>query len=766
MLRRRFPPSSLHRLHMQSDFNTISGGGGKGGAANKAPVVLQCDNLSKSHAEVAQFKDVSLAVTRGQCVALIGPNGTGKSTLLKCLAGVDTSDGGTVRIGNGYKLIYVEQDVSLDGFGYDLLFRFFPPLLRYYQVLHHPDQFSTDQADEISQEVFLTEAGEILQTSEDFLEHLQLSSEKILQSLQTLSGGEKKKLALAAALLQEPDILLLDEPTNHLDAQCLHWLAKYLRERAQRKGLATVLVTHDRHFMENTCDRILELEKGTIVCYDGGYSDYLTRKAELVNAMEREQERMQTKMRTESEWMSKQPRARQAKSKARQEAYHELSKSLDDMGERLQTIPRIVLDSKTARLGGKIIDIRAASYSFLEAPDRRRTLFEDFTYSLQPKDRIGVVGPNGVGKSTFLKLIAGQQNLTAGHVTVGDTVRLGYYSQSGLVLTKEEEGMSIFNYIMQAVEKAADQDIPNRPSGNRIQLVIEETEIGNRRKRLAGKTSAIQAAVVESVGSGNSGAFNENEIRKWLTHLQFPASKWYNKVGQLSGGERRRLQLLHLLASQPNVLLLDEATNDLDIQAITALEDYIVNSFPGVVVVVSHDIAFLNAVTDHLFLMPHSLHRQTDGDNMPEEDNADDEYKIVDFLGSYDQYLELYATKRDGKKGKANNGGVTTKGEESSSKKKSTSSPPKIADSPILSSASSSGPPLNYNERKELPKLEKEVARLGVQINEVEQELADFYAGKKRTSNSRETEITERLNKLRAELATKEARWMTLAARA
>lgn len=368
-----------------------------------------------------------------------------------------------------------------------------------------------------------------------------------------------------------------------------------------------------------------------------------------------------------------------------------------------------------------------------------------------------------VGKSTFLKSIAGQLNLTAGHVTVGDTVKIGYYSQSGLVLSKEEEGMSIFNYIMQAVEKAADQDIPNRPSGNRIQLVIEETEIGNRRKRLAGKTSAIQAAVVESVGSGSSGAFNENEIRKWLTHLQFPASKWYNKVGQLSGGERRRLQLLHLLASQPNVLLLDEATNDLDIQAITALEDYIVNRFPGVVVVVSHDIAFLNAVTDHLFLMPHSLHRQADGDNMQEEGNDDDEYKIVDFLGSYDQYLELYATKNDGKKAKA-----TKKGEEASSKKKnnSTSSPPKIADAPILSSTTSSGPPLNYNERKELPKLEKEVARLGIQINEAEQELADYYAGKKQASKSREAEITEKLNKLRAELATKETRWMTLAARA
>jgi ATP-binding cassette subfamily F protein uup len=358
-----------------------------------------------------------------------------------------------------------------------------------------------------------------------------------------------------------------------------------------------------------------------------------------------------------------------------------------------------------------------------------------------------------VGKSTFLRVVAQQLNLTAGSVSLGDTVQVGYYSQTGLEFSKEQADMSVFEFIASAVEKAAPAE--NHKS-EMPKIVISETEVRSRRKRLAGKTTTISTSIVENTGVKTSTAFSENEIRKWLHRFQFPVQKWQNRVGTLSGGEKRRLQLLQVIAKKPNVLLLDEPTNDLDLSTISALEEYLLEQFQGVVVLASHDVAFLDKIAEHLFLMPHSIH--SSGSEAEGSGN-----RIMDFLGSYEEYIAVYSTEPTDNKKK---GGKNSKSDSSS---RISSAASNAVSASCVAASNSSGSSaisnLSYNERKEFGRLEKEIAKISAQVADLDALLSSFYSLEPSAGHDQNwgTKKSEELAKMRAELIAKEARWMQLA---
>jgi ATP-binding cassette subfamily F protein uup len=505
---------------------------------------LLAENLKKSFGEKLLFKNLTFGIDAGQKIAMIAKNGSGKTTLLNMLAGIDFPEEGRVVIRKGISVSYLQQNPEL-GEENTILEVVFNSENDYITAIRNYEQALINiKLSDSSENQLLFEAASSRMDAlnawdyetkiKEILTRFQI--ENLLQRVSELSGGQRKKVALAKALIEEVDLLLLDEPTNHLDIEMIEWLEDYL----SKQKLSLLVVTHDRYFLDNVCQEILELDNGQLYRYKGNYSYFLEKKAEREHIESLETEKSRNIYRTELEWMRRMPSARGTKSKARVDAFYDIEeKALKRTGNGA-----IELNVKMNRLGGKILELNNISKSFGDFK-----AVDDFTYTFKKGERIGIVGKNGIGKSTLLNIITGDSRADRGKISLGQTVVFGYYSQEGF-LPKEDK---------RVIELVKD--------------IAEEIPLGK------GTMSASQ----------------------FLNHFNFPPTLQYNYFSNLSGGEKRRLFLLITLIKNPNFLLLDEPTNDLDISTLQILEDFLLD-FKGCLMIVSHDRFFLDKLVDHVFV--------------------------------------------------------------------------------------------------------------------------------------------------------------------
>lgn len=716
--------------------------------------ILRSLGLSKAYTSIPQFNDISVTLGRGQRVGLIGVNGAGKSTLLRCLAGIDKADSGSVEVASNANVIYVDQEPDWgDITVYTALFAGDDPKARatrqYFEVLAMDADMDADAFSRATDAMEEASAWDYQTNGLNIAEKLKIDSTFMNRKVSTLSGGERKRVGLSAALLRQPDVLLLDEPTNHLDIEALDWLSDYLKP-GKDKDLTMLLVTHDRYFLEKVCSEILELDRAAIYRYPGNYQRYLELKEARLQAADADTERAKIKLRRESEWMAKQPRARQAKSKVRQEQFYTLvdkvkAGSVGKQDKALELVTQEEKDKQT-RLGKTVIEFNKACYE--SGP---RVLLDGFSYSFRQRDRIGVVGSNGVGKSTFLKVLVGMLPLTGGAVKVGDTVKIGYYEQTGLNLTAEQQKTPVLKFVQEEVEKGGGGQ--EKTKGSSLGLKVEVDNEMGRRKRLAGKEGSINVQFEETLSASTS--VSERDAMSLLTRFQFPSKRWYDRVGQLSGGERRRLQLLQILARQPNVLVLDEPSNDLDLMTLSTLEEYLTEVFEGCLVVVSHDRFFMDRVAEHIFVF--------EGEGV-----------VRDFQGSYSEYLDYRKDEKDLEKSEKSQKSTPVAAAVVDKKKSAVTAEAKAAadgsknsvptsKSVSTGASSGSGSPnassLSYADRKEMQKLEKEIGRLEAELAAVRLKLANSD-GSEGYSTLAEWSAEE--VKIMGMMQAKEARWLAL----
>lgn len=508
-------------------------------------MIVTIENFTKSYGEKTLFRDVNLSMESGDRVGIVGVNGTGKSTFLKAVAGLVPVDSGTMITMRGLRIGYLAQDKVFDP-DHTVLMEVFcgqSPLmqaLRGYEVAMA--ESAADPGNEsIRQRIMdctarIDELGgwQLESTAKAVLNRLGIRDYQALTG--TLSGGQQKRLALAAALIQPCDLLLLDEPTNHLDSETISWLEEYLRGR---KG-ALLMVTHDRYFLDHTADKILELDKGRAYTYAGNYSDFLEQKSARLEREERSEQKRQNFLRNELKWLRRGAQARSTKQKARIARYEEVREQRPDLGQE-----KVEIGLAGSRLGRTVIELDHVGYAV-----DGRTIIRDFSYTLLRHDRIGILGRNGTGKTTLLNILSGRLSPSAGTVKIGQTVRIGYFTQRPVEM---DERLRAIEYIQEAARSITLAD------GTRI--------------------SASQL----------------------MERFLFPGSLQWTPIARLSGGEKRRLFLLRILMEAPNVLLLDEPTNDLDLETMAVLEDF-VDKFPGAIVFVSHDRFFVDRLADRVFV--------------------------------------------------------------------------------------------------------------------------------------------------------------------
>lgn len=521
--------------------------------------ILQAQNLSKSYGTKVLFENLDININEGDKIALIAPNGSGKTSLLKILAGLDSSDsGGSVKFMKEIRVAYLEQNPAYN-----------PENTVSQEIFASSDQLagiiseyesallSSDQK-RLERAIHAMDHSDAWQFEQKIKNTLsQLNIEDLDQKMSQLSGGQIKRVALAGIILRDADFLILDEPTNHLDLEVIELLEEYLK----RSSCTLLMVTHDRYFLDRVCTEILELEGGKMFSYKGNYSYFLEKRQERVENFNSETERARNLLRTELDWMRRMPQARATKAKYRINAFYDLK----ERAEQSNNEKKIRINVQTARLGKKIINCKGVSHYFDDS-----CTIADFTYNFARHEKIGIIGKNGVGKTTFLNVITGALAPSAGVIEQGETIVFGYYKQEGLD----------FN-----------------PNDTLIDVVREIAE-------------------VVTLGDGKVVT-----VSQFLNYFLFPPSMHYTKVEKLSGGERRRLYLITVLMKNPNFLILDEPTNDLDIMSLNVLEEYLRN-FPGCLILVSHDRYFLDKLADHLFVF------QGDG-------------RIKDFVGTYSDYRDL-----------------------------------------------------------------------------------------------------------------------------
>lgn len=473
---------------------------------------LQIENLTKSFGDRLLFRDVTFGVYEGDKIGVVARNGDGKSTFLNILAGREDHDSGSVVWRNGLRVGYLEQLPPMPP-GMSALDYATPPP----EPGHEEDHAGPDAARRM-----LTQFG---------IEDVSMPVEK-------LSGGQAKRVALARVLLTEPDMLILDEPTNHLDIDMIEWLENYLT----RQRVTLLMVTHDRYFLDRVCTKIIEIDRQEIFMYEGNYDYYLRKREERHEALSTELARVRNLLRTEAEWMRRQPQARGSKAKYRIDNFHQLEeRSRIRLDEK-----NVALDTKSSYIGSKIFEAHDVSKAFGD-----KVILKDWNYVFARYEKVGIVGDNGVGKSTFIKMLLGELQPDSGHFDIGQTVRWGYYSQ---------EGMTGFDERKKVIDA--------------VREIAEEVRLDEKTR-----LSASQ----------------------FLSRFLFTPETQQKYIAKLSGGERRRLYLATVLMRQPNFLILDEPTNDLDIMTLAVLEDYLAN-FKGCVIVVSHDRYFLDRIADHLFV--------------------------------------------------------------------------------------------------------------------------------------------------------------------
>lgn len=520
--------------------------------------LLSVENLSKTYGDKLLFKEISFGLNKGQKAALIARNGTGKSTLLKILIGLEHPDGGNITYRNDIKVQYLPQDPILkDELSViDTILdsdNAFARTVKYYEeCLLYPD--NKNDLNNAIEQMESMKAWDYDAKVKQVLYKLNLRDINAIAG--TLSGGQKKRVALAKVLIEEPDLLLLDEPTNHLDLDMIEWLENYL----SKSSITLLMVTHDRYFLERICNEIIEMEDGTLYKYDGNYSYYMEKKTFRLEAEERNVEKMQSIYRNELEWIKRGPKARGTKAKSRIDAFN----ALDERISNVTNEKGIELKSAAKRLGKKIIDIYNISKSF-----GNKKLVDNFSYKFSKYERLGIVGKNGSGKTTFLNLLADVLPPDDGRIETGKTVEIGYYKQEGIVKEADKRLIDV------------------------IKDIAEVIMMGN------GKTVTAS---------------------QFLELFLFPAGMHYTLVSKLSGGERRRLYLVTVLMKNPNFLILDEPTNDLDIMTLNVIEDYL-EIFKGCLIVVTHDRYFMDKLVDHLFIF--------EGDGL-----------IKDHNGNYNDYRD------------------------------------------------------------------------------------------------------------------------------
>jgi ABC transport system ATP-binding/permease protein len=618
---------------------------------------LSIEGLTKSYGDRIIFKELTFGIDQGQKVALVAKNGNGKSTLLKCLMGQESLDSGRVVFRKDIRIGYLEQadELNPDNTVWQEVFDHDHPQLRvvkdYNEALSSGDE---DKMAELFQLVSELDAWNLEVKVEQILSQLKIGQRGL--KVAALSGGQKKRVALAKVLVAEPDFLILDEPTNHLDLDMIEWLEDYLSQ-----SKATILmVTHDRYFLEVVADSILELEDQTIYRYKGNFSYYLEKKAEREAQLEATVGKAKSHMRKELEWIRRQPKARGTKQKARVDAFHETKKVASQNLDK----DELELGTKMERLGTKIVELHNLSKSYGDLP-----ILKQFSYNFKRQERMGIVGPNGAGKSTFLRMILGEEHPNSGKVVIGDTVVFGYYSQDNIEIDDDQKVIDVIREVAEYIPLEKGKEM-----------------------------SAAQ----------------------FLEKFLFPRSMHFNYVRKLSGGERRRLKLMRVLMSNPNFLILDEPTNDLDIFVMSVLEDYL-KSFQGCLIVVSHDRYFMDKMVDHILVF---------------EGKAE----IKDIIGNYTVFREQQ--KLDKALLKADTAQVVSK--------------PSLEKSPEKIEVTKKK--LSYKEKVEFDSLEAE-------IEELEQEktaLAVILTEPEATADER-MKAGERLTQLVQLIEQKSERWLELA---
>jgi ATP-binding cassette subfamily F protein uup len=512
--------------------------------------IVTLQSVKKDFGIKELLKDANFSLDTNDKVGLIGTNGSGKSTLLKMIAGLESIDSGQILVNSGAKIVYLPQQPDLDE-NHTVLEQVFADsgeqmhLVREYEELsdklaHYPDDSQLmSRLSSVMQRMDATGAWEVETNAKIILTKLGIADFDV--KVGTLSGGYRKRIALAAALISEPDLLLMDEPTNHLDALSVEWLQSYLN----RYRGALLLITHDRYFLDRVTNKIIEIDRGDIYTYTGNYSYYLEKKALAEESAVSTQRKHQGILRRELEWLKKGPKARSTKQKARIERAHALRDT-----EFKQLNGKVDISTIGRRIGKKVIELRNVSKAY-----NGRTLIKDFTYEFSPEDRIGIIGGNGAGKSTLMDIITARVKPDSGIVEIGTTIHIGYFNQhSEELLTAVNEDQRVIDYIKEEGE------------------FIEISD--------GTKITASQM----------------------LERFLFPGNQQYAPIHKLSGGEKRRLFLLRILISAPNLLILDEPTNDLDVQTLAVLEDYL-EDFNGCVIVVSHDRYFLDRTVDTIFAL-------------------------------------------------------------------------------------------------------------------------------------------------------------------
>jgi ATP-binding cassette subfamily F protein uup len=618
---------------------------------------LSVENLTKSFGVRILFSDLTFGIDQGQKVAIVAKNGAGKTTLLRCLMEMEPYDSGRIVYRNDIRIAFMEQSELLNPeqtileavFDHDI------PELQLIKTYNIAIANNDEKAlEECYQQLTDLNAWDIEVKVQQILSVLKLTDTS--QKIESLSGGQKKRVALAKVLLSEADFLFLDEPTNHLDLDMIEWLESYLSTSKS----TILMVTHDRYFLEVVCDTIYELSNETLFRYKGNFSYYLEKKAEREEQLQSTVDKARNTFRKELDWIRRQPKARGTKQKARVDAFEGI-KSTAQM--RLEE-DEMELPVKMERLGSKIVEFHKIGKAFGD-----KTILHDFSYHFQRKERLGIVGNNGTGKSTFLNLLIGQEEPNKGKVVIGETIVFGYYSQD---LIKVDDSKKVIDVVKDVAEY----------------IPLEKGK----------QLSASQL----------------------LERFLFTRDSHYNFVHKLSGGEKRRLKLLKVLMANPNFLILDEPTNDLDIFAMAVLEEYLRN-FQGCLVVVSHDRYFMDKMVDHLFVF-------------------EGEGKILDIVGNYTDYRKVQNGKS--KEVKKNLEVPMSKEEE------------KFLKPTVLSNEKRK---LNFKEKEELKTLEKKLAELEIIKLELTDKLSDTSK-----SNSELYEAGIILGKVISELDELSNRWLEL----
>jgi ATP-binding cassette subfamily F protein uup len=635
---------------------------------------LSVESLSKSYGSKVLFEDINFGLNQGQRTALIAKNGAGKSTLLKIINGKEIADKGTVTFRKDITVTYLDQNPLFDPeiTVIEAIYNTNNPILnavRNYELAL--TEFEKDYNDQTSlrlevctSEMDKLEAWDVEAKVHEVVQRLKIAF--LDKKIGNLSGGQKKRLALAKVLIDQPDLLILDEPTNHLDVEMIEWLENYLVS----KDLTLLLVTHDRYFLDSVCTEIIELDNGKLFNYKGNFQYFIEKKAEREMIEGSEIDKAKNLYRRELEWVRKMPKARGTKAKYRVDAFQDTKEKAFSK----RTEDKLELGMKMSRIGGKILEFHAIKKAFGDTK-----IVNDFSYIFKKGEKIGVVGKNGVGKSTFLNMIMGLENPDGGHISTGETIVFGYYSQEGLKLKEDKRVLDVVKDIAEFIPLA---------DGSKL------------------SASAL------------------------LTKFLFPPDVQYSFVSKLSGGERRRLYLMTILIKNPNFLILDEPTNDLDIATLSVLEDFL-TSFQGCLLVVTHDRYFMDKMVDHLFVF--------EGSGV-----------LRDFPGNYTEYR----AKKEQE-------------EKDALSKPQKESQPKI-ETPQATVVTQVAPQpqveqnvqrkkLSFKEKHELDQLEKDIANLEKEKSELSQKINQGI-----DNHTEMLKCSEQIGLIMSQLDEKSIRWLEL----